>query len=91
MCLSLIIYLYEYKLECMFLCRYCNCVYMSRRLWFCVYVFLYVCGVKCVHMSECVCIYMLASQTRERERERERAREREREREREGDNSLEGN
>ena len=51
----------------------------------CVYVFLYVCGGKCVHMSECVCIYVFISLQVRRGRERERAREKE------GDNSLEGN
>ena len=40
----------------------------------CVYVFLYVCGGKCVNMSECVYVfmYLYACKSDEGERERER-------------------
>ena len=63
----------------MFVRRNCKCVYMSRRSWFCVYVFLYVYSGMYVYMSECVYVfrYPFACKTDERKAE--------------GDKSLEGN
>ena len=77
MCLSLVICLYEYKLKCMFVCRNCKYVYMSRCSWFYVCMFfLYVYSGMYVYMSECVYVFMYLYACKSGKRE--------------GDKSLEG-
>ena len=56
----------------MFSCRYCNCVYMSRRLWFYVCMFFYMYAVESMYicLNVFVFMYLYACKSDERGREK---------------------